>query len=1013
MQYFKFCVVILVLFFAAPKSAAQGQEFAKFEHYNSLNGLPQNEVVSILQDSNEYIWLGTQNGLARFDGKQFIVINKASFPDLGSNRISLMIKNANGILVHPDKDHHSWFRVNSQSTNLEPISTYKAEFYLHNKTAGCDISKMFKPEDHPADSSLARDIQNQNPHPFIFVNGNTAKSGYILHKKNIYYFQNGSAKWIGYYSNSRSFFCLNQHLFVVNAVGELMVFDPDGKVTKLPDYPQFKTKYFATVFSQDQCFLQSDNDLYLLDYANGQLQFRLLGPDLDGHRMISVLYLKHIETIYLGTQDDGFYIYKKRQFTNFFRSGGTEANLTNSNVFYALMPYNGNSILTDNGYFDSMGKFYPKFVNTNPFFLYNNRQGFVLFEREKMLVKMEIATGKISKLDTLPATLGGIDGWKDGSLVYGINDKVYLNRKGKINLIYKSPDESAVGKLRFISENEIWVAGHTGLYKIQIQPAKTEEFPALRGKQIRRIFKDKNGYIWLGTYGDGWYLYYKDKLKLLPVDRLGYLNIVNGLELDTAGFLWVTTNNGMFRFWVKDLYDLKPNGHIPYYNHFGTSYGLASEEFNGGCTPSGIQLPNMNVVFPTLKGLVVFNPYQVRIEESTSPINIDFVRADGVVQSGDSVWRIKAGTDQISISPSVPYLGNPYNLQLEYRFIGSQKNWMAMPEDGKIRLVKLTYGHYKIMIRRPAGFGKNYYYFRIITIIVEPFWYQTTWFYTLLFALALCAGYMLFIMRNRRLIKQRKLLQEEVKERTLEIGLQNTELKERIAEILRNREALTASNLLNERLMASLAHDIRSPLKFQLKASEILATKLKNESDEDISRIAVEIEQNTAGMYHFTGDILAWYLSVNEQQKMDSEDVNLRELVNKCIGFLKFSANMHNNTFVNLLPEESNVHTIRPILEIVIRNLLDNSNKNARNGTISVDMIQEERGCGIMISDNGNGMRMDETESLNLFYLNKTESSMPGFGSYMLRDFIEYLGAEIHYNSTEGVGTTVKLSCLR
>ena len=434
-RYFKFFLAVLVLFFYAHRSAAQLQEFAKFEHYNSLSGLPQNEVISIVQDSNEYIWLGTQNGLARFDGKQFIVINKATYPDLGSNRIGALLKNDQGILLHPDKDFHSWYRINKESNNLEPIHINNEEFYINNKIFRLDISHLFNLRENSRDSILARDLMNKNGTPFLLIKGSKAQSGYIIHRGFVYYYANGTAKYLGTETEIKTSFCLKNKLFIIKAPGKVWAWSEDGTKTLLQDYPQFKTHYISAIFSENDCFFQSDNDLYLLDYENGKFQFKFLGPDMEGHRVISVLYLRNIETIYIGTVDDGLYIYKKRQFNNYFRGAGTEANLTSSNVFYALMPYHGNSILTDNGYFDSTGKFYPGEVNTNPFFLYNNKLGYVFFERKKRLVKMEIATSKVTMVDTLPATLGGIDGWTDGSLVYAIEDRIYLNQNGKIQII--------------------------------------------------------------------------------------------------------------------------------------------------------------------------------------------------------------------------------------------------------------------------------------------------------------------------------------------------------------------------------------------------------------------------------------------------------------------------------------------------------------------------------------------------------------------------------------------------
>ena len=66
----------------------QGQNIFRFEHYNSTNGLSQNTVTSLLSDNKGYLWIGTMNGLNRYDGYNFKVYkNNIDNPLLTNNRI--------------------------------------------------------------------------------------------------------------------------------------------------------------------------------------------------------------------------------------------------------------------------------------------------------------------------------------------------------------------------------------------------------------------------------------------------------------------------------------------------------------------------------------------------------------------------------------------------------------------------------------------------------------------------------------------------------------------------------------------------------------------------------------------------------------------------------------------------------------------------------------------------------------------------------------------------------------
>ena len=61
-------------------------------------GLPQNKVTAVMQTRDGYLWLGTYNGLARFDGVRFTVFNDNNTPELRSSRITSLFETADGTL---------------------------------------------------------------------------------------------------------------------------------------------------------------------------------------------------------------------------------------------------------------------------------------------------------------------------------------------------------------------------------------------------------------------------------------------------------------------------------------------------------------------------------------------------------------------------------------------------------------------------------------------------------------------------------------------------------------------------------------------------------------------------------------------------------------------------------------------------------------------------------------------------------------------------------------------------
>ena len=58
------------------------------QHFNSENGLPQNSIKGIKIDANGYIWVGTEGGLLRYDGREFRLLNKKEDGTLISARLA-------------------------------------------------------------------------------------------------------------------------------------------------------------------------------------------------------------------------------------------------------------------------------------------------------------------------------------------------------------------------------------------------------------------------------------------------------------------------------------------------------------------------------------------------------------------------------------------------------------------------------------------------------------------------------------------------------------------------------------------------------------------------------------------------------------------------------------------------------------------------------------------------------------------------------------------------------------
>src|SRR5271170_7965770 len=62
--------------------------------WGAEKGLPQSSVISMIQTRDGYLWLGTLNGLVRFDGNRFTVFDENNTPGLNSDRIVFLFEDS-------------------------------------------------------------------------------------------------------------------------------------------------------------------------------------------------------------------------------------------------------------------------------------------------------------------------------------------------------------------------------------------------------------------------------------------------------------------------------------------------------------------------------------------------------------------------------------------------------------------------------------------------------------------------------------------------------------------------------------------------------------------------------------------------------------------------------------------------------------------------------------------------------------------------------------------------------
>jgi ligand-binding sensor domain-containing protein len=135
----------------------------------------------------------------------------------------------------------------------------------------------------------------------------------------------------------------------------------------------------------------------------------------------------------------------------------------------------------------------------------------------------------------------------------------------------------------------------------------------LTGREVRSFYEDAEGKLWIGTYNGGLYCYARGKLTAINKKKNCLLHSdVFTLAKDRFGYLNMTSNHGLWRVSEKDLNDF-------YYNRIdrlipfalGQETGIVNTEFNGGFQNNYARTPDGRFYFPSIEGVVVFQPKKI------------------------------------------------------------------------------------------------------------------------------------------------------------------------------------------------------------------------------------------------------------------------------------------------------------------------------------------------------------------------------------------------------------------
>ncbi len=249
---------------------------------------------------------------------------------------------------------------------------------------------------------------------------------------------------------------------------------------------------------------------------------------------------------------------------------------------------------------------------------------------------------------------------------------------------------------------------------------------------IRALHRDANGVLWIGTGGG---LARMQEGKIASFTRSQGLpdEVISQILEDDRTNLWFGCNQGIFRVAARE-FEAIAGGKASRVNaiSYGRAEGMESLECTGGFYPAGLKTRDGNLWFSTVKGLVMVDPHNISVNEKPPPVVVEQVLTDGMevpmANTAGSALEFGPGVQRVEFRFTALSLVAPERNRFKHRLDGLEKDWVEAETQRVAAYPHLPPGRYIFRVKACNNDGVWNEAGASIRFSVRPHFWQSRWF---------------------------------------------------------------------------------------------------------------------------------------------------------------------------------------------------------------------------------------------------------------------------------------------
>jgi ligand-binding sensor domain-containing protein/signal transduction histidine kinase len=1022
------------------------------------DGLPQLTVGSILRSKEGYLWVGTQKGLARFDGITFESFYEKDIPELSDGYICDLFECSNGSIwiatrsgglvryrdrnfdaitsndglasnfitsIEQDDEGRLWLGTAAGASVLwsNQVANYSEKDGLPNTgvtdiaiTGGTAIWAGTKEGLRTFDEGRFRTPDNM-PEPYrylpvnhLYVDGQ--EQLWVLLNQGLLVYRNRSWEVVqSHESNSNWDF----NTLAVDHRQQLWLGTSVNSLVQLQDDKLKRMAFAETLVGRRIHAMTTDVEQNIwLGTSFGLIQIRdpksfaiNENQGLSYNMVTPILVDRKRKGIWIGTHGGGL---------NFYSNGQVFHQKFSSNL-------NDQSVLS---------------------LALDQKNQLWIGTRSGLSVQSDTGTRHYTAEDGLTSDfVRALTFDHENTLWVGTRDGLFKLKDGT----FSHPEtlrNTFVRSLYHDRENRIWIGTNDGLYQYQPETESYRLFNQSQGLAsnfVRSIYQDIKGNFWVGTYGGGLHIKQGEQFIPLREDDGLYSNIVFDIREDTSENLWFSAQKGVQKLPIQHFKEYLAGQRPklePELFRLRTPEGNFAE-CNGGFYPAGASLPDGSLLYPTTGGVQVIPPDLAAIDLYHPAVKFTSIMVDGSSLAQPEAFEVDGKAEKVEFHFTALSLKQAEEIQFKVKLEGFDRDWEHIDHRRYHYYTSLPPGQYTFRVMATNADGIWSDQSAVISFVWKPTLYETTWFWLLCAALILILMVLAFQWRMLHLRKREKRLQELVETRTAALQEANLELKQAQERLIRSAHfagmAEIATNVLHtvgnelNSVYVSVSLIEQKTKKLRVHFPKTVAHLLEKHRDQfpefldedpkgqklitTLEGMTDILKSHQKAVYGELDALTNKITNINnvvrtlpEHAEVGSfaEKVALVDLIEEALSIQKLSLKEHQ---IHLVCE----YNFKPILRVqkskfiqVLVNLIKNSWEAALETQENEPIVQIKTQLGegdrvvLSISDNGSGIDpSDQKRIFNQGYTTKAKGN--GFGLHFCGNVVAELKGHISVES--------------